>query len=120
MKEIDRRYLFVSLRNECVREIDRQKRVLRMSESDPLELIQGPFLGTASLERGAEQAKIDERLAERLRHLPPRRRAVIQARAHGLSYAEIATRLGISMKTVCSHIQKARAISKREGEATTN
>ncbi|MGH7500370.1 MAG: sigma factor-like helix-turn-helix DNA-binding protein, partial [Longimicrobiales bacterium] len=38
-----------------------------------------------------------------MRHLPPRCRAVIQARALGLSYAEIATRLGISMKTVCSH-----------------
>jgi len=57
------------------------------------------------------QEEIDAALAEAMNTLPPRCREVFElSRVHGLRYAEIATTLGLSVKTVEAQMGKALRI----------
>ena len=61
-----------------------------------------------------EAAELRHRLARALAKLPPRTRAAfVLSRAEGLSYADVASRMAISPKTVGVHIGRALASLRR-------
>ena len=61
---------------------------------------------TASQERQVDAAKTLDRLAAAISHLPPRCQAVfIMHKLHEIPQAEVAERLGISLKTVEKHLR---------------
>jgi RNA polymerase sigma-70 factor (ECF subfamily) len=96
-------YLFRAARNRALNEI-RHARVVRNAE---------PFAAqeatpSAPADREVQQAEIDRALAAAVAELPPRCREVFElSRVHGLSYAEIATTMEISVKTVEAQMGKA-------------
>jgi RNA polymerase sigma-70 factor (ECF subfamily) len=68
----------------------------------------------ASVDRRAEREALADAVAQAARSLPPRDRDVFTlAHAHELSNREIATRLGISVKTVEAHMTRARAFLRK-------
>jgi RNA polymerase sigma-70 factor (ECF subfamily) len=69
---------------------------------------------TASVDRRAERRALADAVAQAARSLPPRDRDVFTlAHAHDLSNREIASRLGISVKTVEAHMTRARAFLRK-------
>ena len=98
-----RAYLYRATRNRALNHLRRQ-RVEQRGE---------PYAGDRNATASIADSALGEReLAEAIRDavtsLPPRCREVFQlSRTHGLTYAEIATTLGISVKTVEVQMGKA-------------
>ena len=95
-------YLFISVRNASIARLRRNATAQRWSERERVsssgESTSGP---EADLEVAERHADIERALAER----PEKRRAVCAMRwIDGMSYAQIAERLGITEKTVENHI----------------
>ena len=101
-----RAYLFRATRNRSLNHL-RHAAIERKAEPE-LSAVEPPDApGPAAL--------VDEEIAAALRsamdHLPPRCREVFElSRVHGLRYAEIASTLGISVKTVEAQMGKALRI----------
>jgi len=96
-----RAFLFTCARNLLVDHLRKQQ--LRKHEPLPLHEAQSPPLENAII--AGEQL---ERLQQAIEGLPPRCREVfLLARLHGLTYAAIGERLGISSKTAFAHMTQA-------------
>ena len=99
-------YLFQSTRNRALNHV-RHERVERGGEPD--------VMGLAAVGASAPAQLIEEEIEVALKsavaELPPRCREVFElSRTHGLRYSEIATVLGISVKTVEAQMGKALRI----------
>lgn len=96
-------YLFQSTRNRALNHV-RHERVERTGEPEAV--------GLAAVNASAPEQLVEEEIEVALRsavsELPARCREVFElSRTHGLKYAEIATVLGISVKTVEAQMGKA-------------
>jgi len=103
-----RAYLLRSVRNRALNQL-RHRRVRRESEHDVEALYREPV--------ASDQPVVARELAEAVQQvfneLPPRCREVFAlSRVHGLKYAEIATALGISQKTVEAQVGKALRVMR--------
>ncbi len=106
VEESLRAYLFRATRNRALNQI-RHERV-RVAAAPRL---QTNTTTPAEAEPHLEQEEIDAALAEAMGSLPPRCREVFElSRVHGLRYAEIASTLGVSVKTVEAQMGKALRI----------
>jgi len=96
-------YLFQSTRNRALNHI-RHERVERKSEP---ELMRQTEMSASAPSQLVEE-EIEVALRTAVSELPDRCREVFElSRTHGLKYAEIATVLGISVKTVEAQMGKA-------------
>ena len=96
-------YLFQSTRNRALNHI-RHERVERKSEPDLMQRTET----SASAPSQLIEEEIEVALRTAVAELPDRCREVFElSRTHGLKYAEIATTLGISVKTVEAQMGKA-------------
>jgi RNA polymerase sigma-70 factor, ECF subfamily len=103
-----RAYLLRSVKNRALNHL-RHLKVRRQSEADVEALYDAPL--------GSDQPIIAKELGEAVRlalaELPPRCREVFElSRVQGLKYAEIATALDISQKTVEAQMGKALRIMR--------
>jgi len=99
-------YLFQSARNRAFNH-SRHLRVVR--ESEPLLIYEAPSAPMADAEVGGDELAVAIRDA--VQGLPPRCREIFElSRVEGLRYAEIATALGISIKTVETQMGKALSV----------
>jgi RNA polymerase sigma-70 factor (ECF subfamily) len=101
-----RAYLFQAARNRAYN----HTRHLKIEEKSEPELV-----GEGSVGHRGDAYLVEEEIEVALRfavgELPPRCREVFElSRVHGMRYAEIATALGISIKTVESQMGKALAL----------
>lgn len=98
-------YLFRAVRNRIVN----ARRSLRLETSYGDDAMHAIELGSAPPADGRlREAEIGAALAHALALLPERPRQVfLLSRRQGLSYAEIGTALGISLKTVEMHMSRA-------------
>ncbi len=96
-------YLFQSTRNRALNQV-RHERVERKGEPN----IAGQTAIEASAPAELVEEEIDVALKSAVAELPERCREVFElSRTHGLKYSEIATVLGISVKTVEAQMGKA-------------
>jgi RNA polymerase sigma-70 factor (ECF subfamily) len=103
-------YLFQSTRNRALNHV-RHERVERMGEPDAV----GPAAVSASAPAQLIEEEIEVALRNAVAALPARCREVFElSRTHGLRYAEIATVLGISVKTVEAQMGKALRILREK------
>jgi len=106
VQESLRAYLFRATRNRALNQL-RHERV-RVAAAPRLTV---ETASAAVAEPNLVQEEIDAALAEAMNTLPPRCREVFElSRVHGLRYAEIATTLGLSVKTVEAQMGKALRI----------
>jgi RNA polymerase sigma-70 factor (ECF subfamily) len=98
-----RSYLYTAVRNRCLNYIrDKKKHVMleNMAESEPAE--ENTTMETAELEQEIEMA---------IESLPEKCRMVFElSRVEGLKYAQIADKMGISIKTVEAQMSKALSV----------
>ncbi len=93
-------YLFRAVKNKAVEKL-RQKKSYEQMIQHFSEL-------SAEEDQRAERLMKMERINSSLRHLPPKCRQVFTMhKFNGLTYAEIAEELDISIKTVENHMLKA-------------
>jgi RNA polymerase sigma-70 factor (ECF subfamily) len=103
-------YLFRATRNRTLNHLRHEKVVQRGSVYVTQETVAQPAGDQELAER-----EIDVALTQALSALPPRCREVFElSRVHGLKYAEIATTLGISIKTVEAQMGKALRILREQ------
>ena len=96
-------YLFRSVRNRALNEL-RHRRVVERSEPAALLETEPPRRADVQVMEG----EIGDAVRRAIAELPPRRREVFElSRLHGLSYAEIAATLGITVKGVEAQMGKA-------------
>jgi len=96
-------YLHRSARNRALNHV-RHERVTRQAEPELTAAAASP----ASPERELRQAEIDAAVRAAVASLPPRCREVFElSRGQGLRYAEIASAMDISVKTVEAQMAKA-------------
>jgi RNA polymerase sigma-70 factor, ECF subfamily len=98
-----RAYLYTAVRNRCLNHLrDRKKHVMleNMAEHEPTEV--NTALETSELEKEIEIA---------IETLPEKCRMVFELnRLEGLKYAQIADKMGISIKTVEAQMSKALSV----------
>ncbi len=106
VEESLRAYLFRATRNRSLNQL-RHERV-RVAAAPRLSV---ESASAAAAEPNLVQQEIDAALAEAMGALPPRCREIFElSRVHGLRYAEIASTLGLSVKTVEAQMGKALRI----------
>lgn len=102
-------YLFTMMRHETVSMLRRKKILLTLSASEE----EAP--ATENIADTVSYRELLTRYQACLDKLPPRRReAFILNRERGLSYAEIATQLNVSIFTVQNHIAASLKFLRRE------
>ncbi|MBP5763900.1 MAG: sigma-70 family RNA polymerase sigma factor [Bacteroidales bacterium] len=90
-------YLFASVRNRCLNYLRNQR--LLSSESIPEELVS---------EDSSDDAEVDFRIWSVLDALPEKmREAYLLSKRDGMSYDDIAVRMGVSIHTIRNQIAKA-------------
>jgi RNA polymerase sigma-70 factor (ECF subfamily) len=98
-----RSYLYTAVRNRCLNYLrDKKKHVMleNMAEHEPVEI--NTSLETSELEKEIEIA---------IETLPEKCRMVFELNRHeGLKYAQIADKMGISIKTVEAQMSKALSV----------
>lgn len=105
-----RGYLYNATRNESYKRLNRKKRRSTSSEAQK-ELQERSLEG--SPEQMLRNKELEAEAQKALQALPERRREIfLLSRQHGLTYAEIADLLNISIKTV--ETQMGRALSSLE------
>lgn len=105
-----RGYLYSATRNEALKHLNQKKR--QFNVSDTQQAFQERSL-RGSPEKVLRNKELETEAQEALRALPERRREIfLLSRQHGLTYAEIAELLNISIKTV--ETQMGRALSTLE------
>lgn len=95
-----RSYFYTAVRNRCLNHIrDRKKMVTLTHLSEEKQMTENTQLETQELEREIEMA---------IQSLPEKCREIFELnRMEGLKYAEIAIKLGLSVKTVEAQMTKA-------------
>jgi RNA polymerase sigma-70 factor (ECF subfamily) len=105
-----RAYLYKGTRNRALNQI-RHERVRRRAEPFVADPPSAPAAAPAEL----DDAEIAAAVRNAVDDLPPRCREVFElSRTHGLRYAEIATTLGISVKTVEAQMGKALRVLREK------
>lgn len=106
-----RAYLYQATRNEALKHANRQR--VRGRRGTEQELQDYPSQVTPK--RAVRQREIEAEVQKALNALPERRREIfLLSRRHGLTYAEIAVLLDISIKTVETQVGRAlRFLEKR-------
>jgi RNA polymerase sigma factor (sigma-70 family) len=105
---IRNRYLYVAIRNECFREIARQRRITAL----PFDIL--AHLDVATPEKGPEgEVEASEIIDHYLKALPPRCRAIALLWLQGYAYQEISAMLGIARNTVNAQVQRALKLLRR-------
>lgn len=103
-------YLFRAARNRTLNYIRHEKVIQRGAAFAAHDMVSAP-----TGDRELVQDEIDAALAHALDTLPPRCREVFElSRVQGLKYAEIASTLGISIKTVEAQMGKALRILREQ------
>jgi len=105
--------------NLCLNEARRRRR----RPTQPLaDLEQTPAPATTSPDQHVQQAELSRQVAVALQHLPETQRmAVILNRFEGLSYAEIAATMDLSVKAIEALLHRAKRSLLRElGEYVTS
>lgn len=106
-----RHYLFAAVRRRAVSHF-RHCAVRRRAASVLALEVAAPSRAPAETELEAEELR--RRFERALATLPPRsREAFVLSRAEGMSYAEVALRMGISPKTVGVHIGRSLAVLRK-------
>ncbi|HYC50602.1 MAG TPA: RNA polymerase sigma-70 factor [Gemmatimonadaceae bacterium] len=104
-----RAYLLRSVRNRSLNHL-RHRRVRRESEHDVEALYNEPVAS----DQPVVAQELSEAVQQAFDELPPRCREVFAlSRLHGLTYAEIATALAISQKTVEAQVGKALRVMRQ-------
>ena len=100
-----RSYLYTSVRNRCLNYIrDRKKQVM-------LEAVPESAVATGAV--GMEAAELEREIELGIASLPEKCREIFELnRIEGLKYAQIAEKLGISVKTVEAQMSKALSVMR--------
>jgi len=108
-----RAYLFQSVRNAALNAIRDGRRRDWLSH-DPA-FVAGEQDSTVTTDAALEAEEERARVIAAVRTLPPRTREAIVLRwAHGLSYAEIAVAMGVSVETVKSQLARGLALLREK------
>lgn len=96
-------YMVRAVKNNCISFIRKQNQNIMPIDDCPLHSVCAEMM-----EEEKENLSPDEKLEKILSILPPRCKEVfILSKIHGMKYQEIATMLGLSVKTVENHMGKA-------------
>jgi len=105
-----RAYLFRATRNRALNVI-RHERVVQAAAP----YVRAEHASAAEAEPNLLQGEIDAALADALRTLPPRCREIFElSRVQGLRYSDIASVLGLSVKTVEAQMGKALRLLREQ------
>ena len=111
-------YLFTMVKNRCMDFLNHQKVVERFANHQKMKQHEAIFNHNAISKFASEPMDIEtlERLVEKaIAELPGQCRKVFElSRYEGLKYREIAERLGISVKTVETHISNALNLLRKK------
>lgn len=111
-----RRYLYAAVRNQAIKYLDHQ-RVIRQYAERALEHGDVPGLGQAPAAADAQlqAAELTAALRDAIEQLPARcRQAFRLHREDGLSYAQIAEIMGVSVRTVETQLARAAKALRRD------
>ncbi len=99
-----RAYLFKAVHNRCIDYLRKQ----RVEDSYAPEQLPVQQLVSTTPEQDMMSKELKGHLQEAVNQLPPKGRAIFRlSREEGLTYSEIAEHLGISVKTVETHIRRS-------------
>jgi len=98
-------------KNVC---IDEWRRSRRETGIDEMELARRP--SPKPLDSSFEARLMAERVLEQMKLLPPEQRQCLEMKIEGFSYQETATRTGLTIGAVKSHIQNGRRMLWRKTE----
>ena len=102
-------YLYTAVRRRAMSQF---RRAAVRRRAAPLLALEGTAGAQPDAEFEAEELR--QRLERALTALPPRTRAAfVLSRHDGLSYAEVASRMAISQKTIGVHISRALAVLRK-------
>lgn len=97
-------YLYRSVHNECLNHLKHQK-VKQAWQADAVNNMKAP---TENSSGKLQYQELEQRLRKAINELPEQCRTIFQlSRFEELKYAEIATQLGLSVKTVENQMSKA-------------
>jgi RNA polymerase sigma-70 factor (ECF subfamily) len=103
-----RSYLYTAVRNRALDHLKREGVELRWREEAELTMEAFPAPGGTAADEELVAAELSAIVQEAIDALPPRyRQAYVLRRQHGLSYAEIASIMNITVKTVEVQIGQA-------------
>jgi RNA polymerase sigma-70 factor (ECF subfamily) len=109
-----RHYLYGAVRNRALNVVRQGQRHARLQSAVEREAaIAADLADGLDPDTRVRALEIDAALRRAVDQLPPRCRAAYQHRAAGLSYAEIASRLGVAVKTVEAHVTTAIKVLRR-------
>jgi len=104
-------YLYAAVRRRAMSQFRRaavRRRVV------PLLALEGAACAAVPPDADFEAEELRQRLERALTTLPPRTRAAfVLSRREGLSYAEVASRMAISPKTIGVHISRALTVLRK-------
>jgi len=104
-----RHYLYAAVRRRAMSQF---RRTAVRRRAVPLLALEGAAAALPDAEFEAEELR--QRLERALTALPPRTRAAfVLSRSEGLSYAEVASRMAISPKTIGVHISRALTVLRK-------
>ena len=102
-------YLYAAVRRRAMSQF---RRAAVRRRAMPLLALEGAANAPADADFEAEELR--QRLERALSALPPRTRAAfVLSRTEGLSYAEVASRMAISPKTIGVHISRALTVLRK-------
>jgi RNA polymerase sigma-70 factor, ECF subfamily len=108
VKQSLRQYLFAMTRHRILRRLKANGRIQGLLELTPETVKEYEINWLADGEPDEDTYVSTHYLATYINQLPPQRRHIFQLnKIEGLSYTEIAQRLGISEKTVKNHVYRA-------------
>ena len=97
-------YLIRSLRNQCIKLLKKQNRIVEIAVINPLDITILP----AELQLKQNEPTIKKRIAEAMTSLSPRQREIIYLKFYNnLDYDELAEILELNYQSVVNHIHKA-------------
>ncbi len=103
-----RAYLYTAVRNQALKQVEHGRVADRWRAMAAASAAAEPPGAGASPETDIDAATLEAAIEQAIARLPDRpREAYLLCRRHGLSYAEVAVTMGISVKTVENHIGRA-------------
>jgi len=111
-----KRYLYAAVRNQALKHLAHEC-VVRQSHAIVKEQVCAPGMGQppAAPDDEVQAAELASAIQVAVEQLPPRcREAYVLNREHGMSYAEIAEVMGISVRTVETQLARANRVLRRE------